>query len=273
MQLLENKVALITGSGRGIGAAAALLFAQHGAKVVVSDIDRVPAEETAHQIAQAGGTAIAVPADVTDAGGVEELVGQTVHQFGGIDILVNNAGYTWDGMAHKMSDEMWDAMLAIHITAPFKIIRAAIPYMREVAKKEKDATGQAKARKIVNVSSTSGTRGNVGQANYAAGKAGIIGLTKTLSKEWGAFNIQVNAVAFGFIETRLTQADESGDFTEREGKKIKLGIPDQMRQMAMMMIPAGRAGTPTEAAGPLLFFASSLSDYVSGQVLEVTGGL
>jgi 3-oxoacyl-[acyl-carrier protein] reductase len=273
MNLLQDKVAIITGSGRGIGAAAALLFAEHGAKVVVTDIDPVPAEETAHQIAQAGGTAIAVAADVTDAGGVEELIGQTVNAYGGIDILVNNAGYTWDGMAHKMGDEQWEAMLNIHLTAPFKIIRAAIPYMREVAKREKDATGMAKARKIVNVSSTSGTRGNVGQINYAAGKAGIIGITKTLSKEWGPFNIQVNAVAFGFIETRLTQADEKGDFTEREGKKIKLGIPDQMRQMAMMMIPAGRAGTPQEAAGALLFFASPLSDYVSGQVLEVTGGL
>jgi 3-oxoacyl-[acyl-carrier protein] reductase len=273
MNLLENKVAIITGSGRGIGAAAAQLYAQHGAKVVVTDIDPKPAEETVAKIKDMGGTALAVPADVTDAGGIEELIGQTVNTFGGIDILVNNAGYTWDGMMHKMNDDQWEAILAIHLTAPFKIIRAAVPYMREAAKKEKEQQGAAKARKIINVSSTSGTRGNVGQANYSAGKAGIIGLTKTLAKEWGQFNIQVNAVAFGFIETRLTQADEKGDFTEREGKRIKLGIPDQMRQMAFMMIPAGRAGTPDEAAGPLLFFASELSNYVSGQVLEVTGGL
>ncbi len=273
MKLLENKIAIITGSGRGIGAATAKLFAQHGAKVVVTDIDAVPTQETVAVIQSAGGTALAVPADVTDAGGVEELIGQTVNTYGGIDILVNNAGYTWDGMMHKMSDEQWEAMLAIHLTAPFKLIRAAVPYMREAAKKEKEQFGAAKARKIINISSTTGTRGNVGQANYAAGKAGVIGLTKTLSKEWGAFNIQVNAVAFGFIETRLTQADEKGDFTEREGKKIKLGIPDQMRQMAFMMIPAGRAGTPDEAAGPVLFFASELSNYVSGQVIEVTGGL
>jgi len=273
MKLLEDKVAIITGSGRGIGAATAMLFAAHGAKVVVSDIDSAPAHETVGAIKAAGGTALAVPADVTDAGGVEELVGQTVSTFGGIDILVNNAGYTWDGMIHKMSDEQWEAMLAIHLTAPFKIIRAAVPYMREAAKQEKERDGAARARKIINISSTTGTRGNVGQANYAAGKAGVIGLTKTLSKEWGAFNIQVNAVAFGFIETRLTQADETGDFTEREGKRIKLGIPDTMRQMAFMMIPAGRAGTPQEAAGPLLFFASELSNYVSGQVLEITGGL
>ena len=273
MGLLQDKVAIITGSGRGIGAAAARLLAQHGAKVVVTDIDAAPAEATVAAIQAAGGTALAVPADVTNDGGIEDLIGQAVKSFGGIDILVNNAGYTWDGMMHKMSDQQWEAMLAIHLTAPFKIIRAAVPYMREAAKQEKEATGAAKARKIVNISSTTGTRGNIGQANYAAGKAGIIGLTKTLSKEWGAFNIQVNAVAFGFIDTRLTQADEKGDFTEREGKKIKLGIPDTMRQMAFMMIPAGRAGTPDEAAGPVLFFASELSNYVSGQVLEVTGGL
>lgn len=273
MGLLQDKVAIITGSGRGIGAATARLLTQHGAKVVVSDIDPAPAEATAAAIKAAGGTALAVPADVTDNGGIEELIGQTVNIYGGIDILVNNAGYTWDGMMHKMNDQQWEAMLAIHLTAPFKIIRAAVPYMREAAKKEKDQTGAAKARKIINISSTSGTRGNIGQANYAAGKAGIIGLTKTLSKEWGPFNIQVNAVAFGFIDTRLTQADEKGDFTEREGNKIKLGIPDQMRQMAFMMIPAGRAGTADEAAGPVLFFASELSNYVSGQVLEVTGGL
>lgn len=273
MKLLDQKVAIITGAGRGIGASTARLFAQHGAHVVVSDIDPAPAEETVAQIKAGGGSALAVAADVTDSGGIEELIGQTVNVFGGIDILVNNAGYTWDGMAHKMTDQQWDAMIAIHLTAPFRIIRAAAPYMREAAKQEKEQHGVARARKIINISSTSGTRGNVGQVNYAAGKAGIIGLTRTLAKEWGAFNIQVNAVAFGFIDTRLTRADEEGAFTEREGKRIKLGIPDQMRQMAFMMIPAGRAGTPDEAAGPLLFFASELSNYVSGQVLEVAGGL
>lgn len=273
MGLLDNKIAIITGSGRGIGAATAELFAQHGAKVVVTDIDPNPANETAAKITAAGGSAIAVAADVTDDGGIEDLIGTTVNTYGGIDILVNNAGYTWDAMMHKMTDEQWDAMLAVHLTAPFKLIRACVPFMREAAKKEKDAGQPVKARKIVNISSTSGTRGNVGQANYSAGKAGIIGLTKTLAKEWGPFNIQVNAVAFGFIETRLTQADEVGGFTEREGKRIKLGIPDQMRQMAFMMIPAGRAGTPEEAAGAVLFFASELSNYVSGQVIEVTGGL
>ncbi len=271
--LLQDKVAIITGSGRGIGAAAAALYAAHGAKVIVTDIDPDPAHLTTQAITAAGGTALCIPADVTDPGGIEELVGQTVNTFGGVDILVNNAGYTWDGMAHKMGDDQWAAMLEIHLTAPFRLIRACVPYMREAAKQEIANSGAARARKIVNVSSTTGTRGNTGQVNYAAGKAGVIGITKTLAKEWGAFNIQVNAVAFGFIETRLTQADETGDFTERDGQKIKLGIPGQIREMAKLVIPMGRAGTPEEAAGPLLFFGSPLSDYVSGQVLEITGGM
>lgn len=271
--LLKDKVAIVTGSGRGIGAATARLFAQHGAKVVVTDIDLAPAEETVNAIKEAGGTALAVAADVTDDAGIEELIGQTVSNYGGIDILVNNAGYTWDGVLHKMTDEQWDAIIAVHLTAPFKIIRAAVPYMREVAKKEMKETGSAKARKIINISSTSGTRGNAGQANYSAGKSGVIGLTKTLSKEWGAFNIQVNAIAFGYIDTRLTRPKEEGATTEREGKEIELGIPEQIRQMAKMAIPMGRPGTPEEAAGPMLFFASDLSNYVSGQVLEIAGGM
>lgn len=273
MTLLQDKVCIITGSGRGIGAAAAKKFAALGAKVVVTDIDPAPAEATVAEITDLGGQAIAVPADVTGDGDIEELVGQTMNQYGAIDVLVNNAGYTWDGVVHKMTDEQWDAILAIHLTAPFKLIRACVPYMREVAKQEMKANGVAKARKIINISSTSGTRGNAGQANYSAGKAGIIGLTQTLAKEWGAFNIQVNAVAFGYIETRLTAAKEEGDTIERDGQAIDLGIPDQMRQMAKMVIPMGRPGTPDEAAGPLVFFASDLSNYISGQVLEITGGL
>jgi 3-oxoacyl-[acyl-carrier protein] reductase len=273
MQLLQNKTAIITGSGRGIGAAAAALYAAHGANVVISDIDPVPAEATASAIRKNGGSVLVVPADVTQNTSINNLIQQTVEHFGGIDILVNNAGYTWDGMAHKIDPDQWDAMLAVHLTAPFRIIQAAVPYMREAAKAEIAANGQAQARKIINVSSTSGTRGNIGQANYAAAKAGVIGLTKTLSKEWGAFNIQVNAVAFGFMETRLTQSAEQGETTERDGKQIKLGIPSQTREMAKFVIPMGRTGTVDEAAGPLLFFASALADYVSGQVLEVAGGM
>ncbi|MGJ3240289.1 MAG: SDR family NAD(P)-dependent oxidoreductase [Anaerolineae bacterium] len=273
MTLLQDKVCIITGSGRGIGAAAARLFAQFGAKVVVTDIDLTPAQETADAINTAGGQALAIAADVTRDGDIEELVGQTVNTYGAIDVLVNNAGYTWDGVLHKMSDEQWDAILNVHLTAPFKLIRACVPHMREVAKQELKANGNTKARKIINVSSTSGTRGNPGQANYAAGKAGIIGLTHTLAKEWGAFNIQVNAVAFGYIDTRLTASKAQATTIERDGQAIELGIPDQMRQMAKMAIPMGRAGTAEEAAGALVFFASDLSNYISGQVLEVAGGM
>lgn len=273
MNLLQDKVCIITGSGRGIGSAAATLFAQHGAKVVVTDIDPTPAEETVAKIKEMGGQAIALAADVTDDGDIEELIGQTVNTYGGIDVLVNNAGYTWDGVLHKMTDEQWDAIINVHLTAPFKLIRACVPHMREVAKNEIKNNGSAKARKIINISSTSGTRGNFGQANYSAGKAGIIGLTRTLAKEWGSFNIQVNAVAFGYIETRLTASKEEATTIERDGQNIELGIPDQMRQMAKMAIPMGRAGTPEAAAGALVFFASDLSNYVSGQVLEIAGGM
>jgi 3-oxoacyl-[acyl-carrier protein] reductase len=172
-----------------------------------------------------------------------------------------------------MTDEQWDAMLAVHLTAPFKLVQAAAPFIREAARQEQARDGRAQARKLIFVSSTSGTRGNLGQANYAAAKAGVVGLAKTLAKEWGAFNVQANALAFGLIETRLTAPKEQGSQIEREGQSIALGIPSQIREMAKLLIPLGRPGTPEEAAGPILFLASSLSDYVSGQVLEVTGGM
>jgi 3-oxoacyl-[acyl-carrier protein] reductase len=273
MKLLEGKTAIITGAGRGIGRACADLFARHGARVVLADIDAAPAHEAVEAITAAGGEALAVPGDVTAADFAPRLVASTLDRFGGVDAIVNNAGYTWDGTIHKMSDEQWEAMLGVHLTAPFRIIRAASEYLRETAKREKDEAGAATARKIVNISSTTGTRGNAGQANYAAGKAGIVGLTKTLAKEWGQFNIQVNAVAYGFIETRLTRAKEAGERLGREAADIALGIPQANREIAFRMIPMGRGGTPDEAAGAVLFFASPLSNYVSGQVLEVTGGL
>ena len=225
MQLLEGKVVIITGAARGIGRACAELFAAHGARVVLSDIDEEPAREAAEALKAGGGDALAVPGDVTASDFGERIVGAALAAYGRLDVIVNNAGYTWDGTAHKMSDEQWQAMLDVHLTAPFRIIRAASNYLRETAKREREETGRAAARKIVNVSSTSGTRGNAGQANYAAGKAGVVGLTKTLAKEWGQFNIQVNAVAFGFIETRLTQAKEAGERVQRESADIGLGIP------------------------------------------------
>lgn len=271
MKLLEGKTAIVTGSGRGIGRAVAILFAQHGASVVINDLDGEVAEGVVNEIKTAGGRAVACVGSVTAPGFPERIVKTCIEEFGKLDIIVNNAGYTWDGVLQNITDEMWDAMIEVHLTAPFKIIRAAVPYMREVAKQE-IAEGKRVQRKIINVSSTSGVAGNPGQANYSAGKMGIVGVTKTLAKEWGRFNINVNAVAYGFIETRLTAAKESQAPAHIGENEIQLGIPDQMRQMAKQHIPLGRAGTPEEAAGPVLFLASPLSDYVTGHVLLVTGG-
>lgn len=272
MGLLDGKVAMLTGSGRGIGAAAAHLFAQHGASVVVSDLDPAPAEETAAAIHSAGGQALVVSGDVTDPAFPDRLIAATLDRFGGFDIIVNNAGYTWDAVIQNMTDRQWEAMLAVHLTAPFRLLRAASTYLRDTAKREQAAGGRPTPRKIINVSSVSGVYGNAGQINYSAGKSGIVGVTLTLAKEWGRYNIQVNAVCYGFIETRLTAAKEHAQIIQRDGEEISLGVPDAMRQMAPMLIPLGRPGTPEEAAGPMLFLASPLSDYVSGHVLEVTGG-
>jgi 3-oxoacyl-[acyl-carrier protein] reductase len=271
--MLKGKVALITGSGRGIGRAAAELFARHGARVVVSDIDPDPAGETVSSIMAAGGEAISVPGDVTDKAFPGLIVNSAIEKFGGLDIIVNNAGYTWDAVIHKMTDEQWEAIIAVHLTAPFRIIRAAAPYLRETAKKEKERLGWPRARKIINISSTSGTRGNAGQANYSSGKAGVVGMAKTLAKEWGQFNIQINAVAFGRIDTRLTQPKEGQEVIRRGDAEIAIGIPAERLERTTPLIPLGRGGTPIEAAGAIFFFASPLSDYVSGQVLEVAGGL
>jgi len=271
--LLEGKTAIITGSGRGIGRATAELFAAHGARVVVSDIDSEPAGQAVEAILAAGGQAISVPGDATDKAFPDRIINAAIEQFGGLDIIVNNAGYTWDAVIHKMTDEQWEAILAVHLTAPFRIIRAASSFMRESAKREWAESGQARARKIVNISSTSGTRGNPGQANYSSGKAGVIGLTKMLAKEWGQFNIQVNCVAFGRIDTRLTQAKEKGETIHRGDTDVAIGIPQERLDRTTTLIPMGRGGTPEEAAGAVFFFASPFSDYVSGQVLEVTGGL
>ena len=272
MGMLDGKVAILTGSGRGIGAAAAKMFAAEGASVVVSDLDPAPAEETATTIRNAGGKAIVVAGDVTDEAFPARLIKATLDNFGGFDIIVNNAGYTWDSVIQNMSDKQWYAMIDVHLTAPFRILREASAYIRDTTKKEQAVGGRPKARKVVNVSSVSGVYGNAGQVNYAAGKAGITGVTKTLAKEWGRYNVQVNCVCYGFIDTRLTAAKDNAETIEREGENISLGIPEQMRQMGAMMIPLGRAGTPEDAAGPMLFLASPLSDYVSGHVLEVTGG-
>lgn len=271
MKLLEGKSAIVTGSGRGIGRAVANLFAEHGASVVVNDLDGEVAESVVADINAAGGRAVACVGSVTAPDFPERIVRTAVEEFGTLDVIVNNAGYTWDAVIQNTTDEMWDAMIAVHLTAPFKIIRAAAPYMRDAAKQEM-AEGRRVHRKIINVSSTSGVAGNPGQVNYSAGKMGVVGVTKTMAKEWGRFNVNVNAVAYGFIDTRLTRAKEQQGRAHIGENEIQLGIPEQMRQAAFQHIPLGRAGTPEEAAGPVLFLASPLADYVTGHVLLVTGG-
>ena len=268
MGVLDEKVAIVTGSARGIGRATAELLAEHGAKVVVNDLDGDLARQTAGEI---GGETAVHAGDLTKDGVPDALVRTAIDAWGRLDIVVNNAGYTLDAPIHKMSDDWFQRMLDIHLVAPFRVIRAAAPHLREPAKRERDE-GREVFRKIVNVSSISGTMGNAGQANYAAGKAGIVGLTKTLAKEWGQFKVNCNAVAFGFIETRLTAVKDDQNVAEIGGEKVQLGIPDQLRGMASMLIPLGRPGTPEEAAGGVFFLCSPWSNYVHGQVLNITGG-
>ncbi|MFQ5614434.1 MAG: SDR family NAD(P)-dependent oxidoreductase [Anaerolineae bacterium] len=272
MGLVDGKVAIITGSGRGIGAATARLLAEHGARLVISDLDEGPANDTAEAIRAGGGEAVALAGDVTDPDFPAAIVQKAVDAFGGLDILINNAGFTWDGVIHKMSDKQWEAIIAVHLTAPFRMVRAAAGVMRERAKEEIVRDGWAQPRKIVNVSSISGTHGNAGQANYAAGKSGVLGLTKTIAKEWGRFNICANAVAYGWIETRLTDDKAKGETIEVGGEKVALGIPQAGLDIRRQLIPLGRPGTPEDAAGPILFLCSPLADYVTGHVLMVTGG-
>jgi 3-oxoacyl-[acyl-carrier protein] reductase len=266
--VLDGKSAIVTGSARGIGRATAELLAGEGAQVLINDLDGDVAEQSAGEIQ---GETATFAGDLTKEGVADKLVETAVEAFGKIDIIVNNAGYTWDGPIHKMGDDQFQAMLNIHTVVPCRVLRAAAPHLREPAKQERD-DGREVFRKIVNISSISGTMGNAGQVNYSAGKSGVVGLTKTLAKEWGQFKINVNAVAFGFVETRLTAAKEEGGAIEREGQEIKLGIPEQMRAMASAIIPLGRPASPEEAAAPVLFLCSPWSNYVHGQVLNVTGG-
>ena len=270
MGLLDGKAAIVTGSARGIGRATAELFVAEGAKVLINDLDPDVAQQTADEI---NGETAVFAGDLTKKGAADELVKAATDAFGTVDIAINNAGYTWDGVAHKRSDEQFQAMLDIHTIVPFRVARALAPAWREAAKAERNE-GKEVFRKIVNVSSTSGMMGNAGQVNYSAAKMGVVGLTKTLAKEWGQFKINVNAVAFGFVETRLTAAKEAGEeMTSPTGEKIELGIPEQMRAMASAIIPLGRPATPEEASGPVLFLSSPLANYMHGQVLNVTGGM
>ena len=269
MGVLDGKAAIVTGSARGIGRATAELLLAQGARVLVNDLDADVAEQTASEL---GGETAVFAGDLTRDGVPEALVRRAVDELGRLDIVVNNAGYTWDGMAHKMSDEQFRAMLEIHTVVPFKVLRAAAPHLRDAGKADKEA-GREVFRKVVNVTSISGTQGNLGQVNYSSAKAGLVGLTKTLAREWGPFKVNVNAVAFGFVETRLTAAsDDGGETIVRDGQEIRLGIPEKMRQMAPVIIPLGRPATPEDAAGPIFFLCSPWSNFVHGQVITASGG-
>ncbi len=269
---LEGKVALVSGSGRGIGREIALKLAGEGARVVVNDLDAAPAEETMAAIRAAGGEAVACNGDVTAEGFAERFVQAGVDTWGGLDIVVNNAGYTWDNVIQKMTDEQWLAILHVHLTAPFRILRAAAPFIREAARREAEE-GQEVFRKVVNISSTSGVYGNAGQANYSTAKAGIMGLTKAMAKEWGRYKVNVNAVAFGLIMTRLTETPaDAGGTIDIAGREIRVGVRPEVLKNAEALIPLGRGGTPAEAAGAVYLFCIPESNYVSGQTLVVAGG-
>jgi 3-oxoacyl-[acyl-carrier protein] reductase len=266
---LKGRSALVTGAGRGIGRAIALDLARAGASVMLNDVDKDVVFETGTLIDQTGGIAKAMPGDLTKADFPDKLVKAALAGFGSLDIIVNNAGYTWDNVIQKTTDEQFQAMLDIHVIAPFRVLRAASNWIRDTAKREQ-AEGRRVMRKVVNVTSISGMDGIAGQAGYGSGKAGIIGLTKVMAKEWGRYNVNVNAVGFGFIETRLTQA--LGGEIDVQGRKIKVGVQDAVRETLRSQNPLGRFGTPEEAAGPVLFFCSPLSDYVTGEVLLCSGG-
>jgi 3-oxoacyl-[acyl-carrier protein] reductase len=269
---LEGRTALVTGAGRGIGRAIATKLASAGAAVMINDLDESAVSDTDCGLRKAGYRVAHTVGDLTNPAFPDELVQATLDTFGGVDIIVNNAGYTWDNVIQKTTDEQFQAMLDIHLVVPFRVLRAASGYIREAAKNE-IAAGKRVMRKVVNITSISGTQGNAGQAGYSSGKAGVIGLTKMLSKEWGRYNVNVNAVGFGLIDTRLIQPlDGDGSELEMHGNRIRLGVQPAMLEAAKKASPLGRLGTPDEAAGAVLFFCSPLSDYVTGEVLICGGG-
>lgn len=273
MKKLEGKTAIISGSGRGIGRALALKLAADGANIVVNDLDEAPAAEVVAAIKAAGGAAVACTGNVTAEDFGDRFVQTALDSFGGLDIIVNNAGYTRDAVIQKQTDEQFQAMLDVHVVAPFRILRAASEHFRVTAKQEA-AEGREVIRKVVNISSMAGTHGNAGQVNYSSAKSALVGMTKTMSKEWGRYKVCVNCVAFGFIETRLTKPnDDPSTLIEIEGKAIQAGVPAAMLGALKTIVPLGRAGTPDEAAGGVYLFCIPESDYISGQVMIVGGGV
>jgi len=273
MGTLDGKVAIVTGSGRGIGREIAFKLASEGAAVVVNDLDEAPAKTTVADIEAAGGRAVACAGSVTDDDFAHRFVQTAVGHFGGVDVIVNNAGYTWDSVIQKMTDEQWDTILDVHLRAPFRILRAAQPVIAEAVKRARQAGEPVPCRKVVNISSVAGLGGNAGQANYAAAKAGVTGLTKAMAKEWGRYNVTVNTVAFGLIRTRLTTETAEGAGTiDVRGRHIRVGVNPELLEAMESAIPLGRAGSPAEAAGAVYLFCIPESDYVSAQTVVCGGG-
>ena len=273
MAKLNGKVAIVTGSGRGIGQAIALKLAGEGAAVVVNDLDDQPGNETAALINDNGGRAVACNGDAAGPDFGEKIVDAALDGLGGLDIIVNNAGYIWNTTIQNNTDEQFQAMLDIHTMAPFRILRAAYPHFRAAANKEREELGWPLCRKVVNISSISGVYGAATQGAYAAGKAAIVGLTKSLAKEWGRHNVTVNAVAFGFIETRLTQSfDDDPATIEVHGRQHKVGFPSQHANALVETVSLGRTGQVEDGAGAVYLLCLPESDYITGQVLICDGG-
>jgi 3-oxoacyl-[acyl-carrier protein] reductase len=271
---LQGKTALVTGSGRGIGRAIAIKLASEGANVVINDLEEDAAMEVVKVLEDAGGKAVICVGDVTADDFPERYVASALEAFGGIDIIVNNAGYTWDNVLQKMTDEQWDAILDVHVKAPFRILRAASDFIRNTAKAEIEQGG-ANCRKVVNISSISGLYGNAGQMNYAAAKSALVGMTKTLAKEWGRYNVTANCVAFGLIETRMTKALSEGvdDHIDVAGREIRAGMQPEMIENIKRMTPLGRTGSTEDAANAVYLMCCPESDFITGQVIEASGGL
>lgn len=270
---LAGKAALVTGGGRGIGYAIARKLGEAEASILLVDIDEAALGEAKAAIEASGGRVATIAGDLTQTKFPEHVIETLLNEFGSIDIIVNNAGYTWDSVIQKTTDEQFQAMLDIHVVAPFRLLRAASHWIRERAKKEIE-TGKRVTRKIVNITSISGVDGNPGQAGYASGKAAAIGLTKTLAKEWARYNVTVNAVAFGLIDTRLIKPMENTETQISIGpRQVHVGMQAQAREQVAKQIPLGRLGTPEDAANAVFFFCSPLSDYVTGEVLVCSGGM
>ncbi|MEP7344885.1 MAG: SDR family NAD(P)-dependent oxidoreductase, partial [Gemmatimonadaceae bacterium] len=258
---LAGRVALVTGAGRGIGRAIALKLAREGARVVVNDMDDAPAQETVQAVIAEGGDATPCVGSVTAAEFGERFVAAALDAYGGLDIIVNNAGFTWDSVIQKMTDEQFQEVMAVHVTAPFRILRAAAEPIRKFAKLEAEQ-GREIFRKVVNISSVSGLGGNAGQINYAAAKAAVVGMTKTMAKEWGRYRVNVNCVAFGFINTRMTQPlDVANDPVDVGGHTIRYGVqPALIDALERQQIPLGRFGTVEEAADGVFLFCTPESN-------------